>query len=119
MHKDVYMPMLGTAEVVAKRYNISRERQDEYALQSQQRTAAAQAAGRFDDEIVPVTATMMRQGQGDRRDLEARKSRIAKDEGNRADTTLEGLRPAAGDGPGRHRSPPAMPASFPTAPRPA
>ena len=47
-----------TAEIVAKRYGISREQQDEYALQSQQRTAAAQAAGMFDAEIVPVTATM-------------------------------------------------------------
>ncbi len=71
-HKDIYMPMLQTAEIVAKRYGISRDRQDEYALQSQQRTAAAQAAGKFDDEIVPVT--------------------LAKDEGNRADTTLEGLK---------------------------
>src|SRR5688572_12444610 len=52
MHKDVYMPMIGTAEVVAKRYGISRAAMDEYALQSQQRTAAAQAAGAFDDEIV-------------------------------------------------------------------
>ena len=59
MHKHVYMPMLQTAETVAERYGISRERQDEYALKSQQRTAAAQAAGRFDDEIVPVTTTMM------------------------------------------------------------
>ena len=50
MHKDVYMPMLGTAETVAQRYKISREAQDEYALQSQQRTAAAQAAGRFDPQ---------------------------------------------------------------------
>ena len=58
MHKDVYMPMIGTAEVVGKRYGIGRDRQDAYALQSQQRTAAAQAAGKFDDEIVPVTATM-------------------------------------------------------------
>src|SRR3546814_5828523 len=58
MHSDIYMPMLQTAEVVAKRYNISREVMDEYALQSQQRTAAAQATGKFDDEIVPVTATM-------------------------------------------------------------
>src|SRR3546814_10466867 len=56
MHSDIYMPMLQTAEVVAKRYNISREVMDEYALQSQQRTAAAQATGKFDDEIVPVTA---------------------------------------------------------------
>ena len=53
----IYMPMLDTAETVAKRYGISREAQDEYALQSQQRTAAAQQAGAFDDEIVPVTAT--------------------------------------------------------------
>ena len=52
-----YMPMLDTAEVVANRYNISREAQDAYALKSQQRTAAAQQAGKFDDEIVPVTCT--------------------------------------------------------------
>ena len=58
MHKDVYMPMIGTAEVVGRRYQIGRDRQDAYALQSQQRTAAAQAAGKFDDEIVPVTAKM-------------------------------------------------------------
>ena len=58
MHKDVYMPMIGTAEVVSRRYHVSREAQDAYALQSQQRTAAAQAAGKFDDEIIPVTATM-------------------------------------------------------------
>ena len=58
MHRDVYMPMLQTAEVVAKRYNISRDVMDEYALKSQQRTAAAQAAGKFDDEIVPATVTM-------------------------------------------------------------
>ncbi len=58
MHNATYMPMLQTAEVVAKRYDISREAQDEYALSSQQRTAAAQAAGRFDQEIVPVTTTM-------------------------------------------------------------
>src|SRR5687767_11039883 len=58
MHNDIYMPMLQTAEVVAARYGIGRDRCDEYALQSQQRTAAAQAAGKFDDEIVPVTAVM-------------------------------------------------------------
>src|SRR3546814_5203939 len=57
MHKDVYMPMIGTAEVVAKRYNIAREAQDEYSLQSQQRTAAAQTAGKFADEIVACKAT--------------------------------------------------------------
>src|SRR3546814_20313715 len=58
MHKDTYMPMIGTAEVVAKRYSISRDAQDEYSLQSQQRTAAAQAAGKFADEIVACKATM-------------------------------------------------------------
>ena len=58
MHPAIYMPMLQTAEIVATRYGISRAAQDEYALQSQQRTAAAQAAGKFDDEIVEVTATI-------------------------------------------------------------
>ena len=59
MHKNVYMPMIGTAEVVGQALRMSAATaQDEYALQSQQRTAAAQAAGKFDDEIVPVTAKM-------------------------------------------------------------
>ena len=58
MHGAVYMPMLQTAETVAQRYGISRERQDEYGLRSQQRTAAAQDAGKFDDEIVSVSTTM-------------------------------------------------------------
>src|SRR5689334_13877604 len=58
MHNGIYMPMIQTAEVVGKRYTVSRERQDEYALRSQQRTAAAQAAGKFDDEIIPVTTKM-------------------------------------------------------------
>jgi acetyl-CoA C-acetyltransferase len=56
---DLYMSMLETAEIVAERYGVSREAQDEYALQSQQRTAAAQAAGKFDDEIVPLPSTML------------------------------------------------------------
>jgi acetyl-CoA C-acetyltransferase len=90
MHKDVYMPMIGTAEVVAKRYGISRERQDEYALQSQQRTAAAQAAGKFDDEIVPATATMLVKDKATG-EISKQEVTIARDEGNRADTTLEGL----------------------------
>ena len=55
---ETYMAMIDTAEVVAKRYNISREVQDAYALESQKRTAAAQAAGKFDDEIIPVTTRM-------------------------------------------------------------
>ncbi len=90
MHKDVYMPMLGTAETVAKRYGISREAQDEYALQSQQRTAAAQAAGLFDAEIVPVTATMQVKDKatGEVSEVEVT---LTKDEGNRPETTLEGL----------------------------
>lgn len=90
MHKDVYMPMLGTAETVAKRYNVSREAQDEYAYQSQMRTAAAQAAGKFDDEIVPVTTTMQVKDKatGEVSEVEVT---LTKDEGNRPETTLEGL----------------------------
>ena len=87
----MYMSMLETAEVVARRYNISRDAQDEYALQSQQRTAAAQAAGKFDDEIVPMTTQMLvldkATGETSRKEVT-----LSKDEGNRADTTLEGLK---------------------------
>jgi acetyl-CoA acetyltransferase family protein len=90
MHRHVYMPMLQTAETVAKRYGISRERQDEYALKSQQRTAAAQAAGRFDREIVPVT-TIMSVKDKETGEVSQKEVTLAKDEGNRADTTLEGL----------------------------
>jgi acetyl-CoA C-acetyltransferase len=90
MHKDVYMPMIGTAEVVAKRYNIARAAMDEYALQSQQRTAAAQAAGRFDDEIVSADATMIVKDKATG-EISKHQVTIAKDEGNRPDTTLEGL----------------------------
>ncbi len=91
MHANIYMPMLQTAEVVAKRYGISRDRQDEYALLSQQRTAAAQAAGRFDDEIVPVTATMAVVNK-ETKEVTDKEVTLTKDEGNRADTTLEGLK---------------------------
>ena len=90
MHKHVYMPMLQTAETVARRYGISRERQDEYALKSQQRTAAAQQAGRFDAEIVPVTTTMNVTNK-ETGEVSQREVPLAKDEGNRADTTIEGL----------------------------
>jgi len=90
MHKDVYMPMLGTAETVAKRYNVSREAQDEYALQSQMRTAAAQEAGLFDAEIVPVTATMMVKDKATG-EVSEQEVTLTKDEGNRPSTTLEGL----------------------------
>ncbi len=87
---DIYMSMLDTAEVVAKRYGISRERQDEYALQSQQRTAAAQEAGRFDDEIVAMTAV---KGVMDKetKEISFHETTLDKDEGNRPDTSAEGL----------------------------
>ena len=90
MHGAIYMPMLQTAETVAKRYDISREAQDEYALQSQQRTAAAQENGIFDDEIVPVSTThkVKDKETGEVSDQDVT---IAKDEGNRPSTTLEGL----------------------------
>lgn len=85
-----YMPMLKTAEHVAARYGIAREAQDEYALSSQQRTAAAQAAGRFADEIVPFATKMALKdkatGAVSYRDIV-----LDRDEGNRADTTLESL----------------------------
>lgn len=90
MHKDIYMPMLNTADTVAKRYGISREVQDEYALQSQQRTAAAQAAGKFDDEIIPVTATMGFKNK-ETGEVTMKEVTVEKDEGNRPETTLEGL----------------------------
>ena len=90
MHKDVYMPMLQTAETVAARYNISRERQDAYSLISQQRTAAAQAAGRFDAEIIPVTTTMKVTDKATGQ-VSDQTVTLAKDEGNRPETTLEGL----------------------------
>lgn len=90
MHKDIYMPMLGTAEVVAKRYGISREAMDEYALQSQQRTAAGQAAGAFDQEIIPVTATKAVTNK-ETKEVTYEQVTLTKDEGNRPDTTLAGL----------------------------
>jgi acetyl-CoA C-acetyltransferase len=90
MHKDIYMPMLQTAEVVAKRYGISRDAMDEYAFQSQQRTAAGQAAGKFDDEIVAVTATMAVTDK-ETKEVSYKEVTLSKDEGNRADTTLAGL----------------------------
>ncbi|PHV33135.1 acetyl-CoA C-acyltransferase [Janthinobacterium sp. BJB312] len=96
-HKpEVYWPMLQTAETVAKRYQISRERQDAYGAQSQQRAARALAAGLFDAEIVPMTTIM---GVADKASgmLVSREVTIAADEGIRADTTYDGvakIRPA-------------------------
>ena len=91
MHPHIYMPMLQTAEIVSRRYNISRDAQDEYSLQSQQRTAAAQAAGKFDDEIVSVS-TKMGVANKETGEITFHDVTIAKDEGNRPETTLEGLK---------------------------
>ena len=90
-HKpELYMPMIDTAEVVAKRYYVTREAQDEYALLSQQRTAAGQQAGRFDAEIVPLPTKKLVQDKatGETREEDLT---LTKDEGNRPDTTLDGL----------------------------
>ena len=91
LHQHVYMAMLGTAEIVAERYGISREACDEYALESQHRTAAAQAAGHYDAEIVPTTATMAVVDK-ETREVTHKEVTLSKDEGNRPETTLEGLR---------------------------
>ena len=90
LHPTVYMPMLQTAEIVGKRYGISREACDEYAFQSQQRTAAGQQAGAFDAEIVACTTTM---GVADKAtgEVSTHEITLTKDEGNRPETTLEGL----------------------------
>ena len=87
---DLYMSMLETAEIVAERYKISRERQDEFALQSQQRTAAAQAAGRFEREIVPLPSVMKVQDKATGA-IHDKEVTLRHDEGPRADTTLAGL----------------------------
>ena len=87
---DVYMPMIDTAEIVSKRYGISRERQDEYGLQSQKRVAAAREAGRFDAEIAPIT-TRMAVVDKETKEISYRDVELAHDEGPRADTTAEGL----------------------------
>ena len=91
MHKAIYMPMIDTAETVARRYNISRDRQDEYGYQSQMRTAAAQAAGRFDAEIVPLTAQMAMTNK-ESGEVTHHEVTLSKDEGNRPETTLDGLK---------------------------
>jgi acetyl-CoA C-acetyltransferase len=85
-----YLPMLQTAEIVARRYGVSREAQDEFALQSQQRTARAQHAGRFDAEIVPLP-TVKKNVDAQTGAVTHENVTLGKDEGNRADTTLEGL----------------------------
>ncbi len=94
-HKPaLYMTMLETAENVASRYGVSREDQDAYALKSQQRTAAAQDAGKFDDEIVPLTS-MMGVMDKDTKEISFKEVTLTKDEGNRPSTTLENLQALA------------------------
>jgi len=90
MAPDIYMPMLQTAEVVAGRYGISRERQDIYALRSQQLTAQAQATGAFDEEIIPVTATMSVTDKATG-ETSAKEVTLTKDESNRPDSSADGL----------------------------
>ncbi len=97
---QLYMAMLETAEIVADRYGVPREAQDEYALRSQQRTAAAQQAGRFDDEIAPMPSRMAVQDKATG-EISHKDVTLTKDEGNRPDTTPEGLaalKPVLGDG---------------------
>ena len=90
LHDDIYMPMIQTAETVANRYGISREAQDAYGLQSQQRTAAAQDAGLFDQEIVPVTVTKAVRNR-ETGEVTHEEVTLTKDEGNRPETTLDAL----------------------------
>lgn len=100
IHPDMYIPMIDTAEIVTKRYGISRELQDEYALESQRRTAAGQQAGKFDDEIVPM-ATRQAVVAKDTKQVSYADVTLKKDEGNRPETTLDGLRslkPVRGEG---------------------
>ena len=99
-HPALYMPMIDTADIVAERYGVTREAQDEYSLRSQQRMAAAQAAGKFADEIVPMSVQMnvvdKATGETSRRDYV-----VDRDECNRPDTTLEALaklKPVKGEG---------------------
>jgi acetyl-CoA acetyltransferase family protein len=97
---EVYMPMIDTAEVVAKRYGISREAQDEYALESQRRTAAAQQAGRFKDELAPIS-TRMAIVDKQTKEVTFKDVTLSQDEGPRPDTTAEGLaglKPVRGEG---------------------
>ena len=100
-HKpDIYMTMIETADVVAARYNLSREYQDEYGLYSQQRMAAAQEAGKFADEIVPMKTTMGVQDK-ETKEITTHEVTVDRDECNRPGTTLEGLaalQPVRGEG---------------------
>jgi acetyl-CoA C-acetyltransferase len=96
----IYMPMIETADTVASRYNVARAYQDEYSLQSQQRTAAAQEAGKFDDEIIPVS-TIMNVTDKESGEVTEHETVVDRDDCNRPGTTLEGLsglNPVRGEG---------------------
>src|SRR5256884_6788602 len=100
MKGDAYIAMLDTAEIVAKRYDISRERQDEYSLESQRRTAAAQQGGRFNDELAPIKTTMAVTDKATSA-VSYQEVTLSADEGPRPDTTAEalaGVKPAKGPG---------------------
>ncbi|MFT5113301.1 MAG: acetyl-CoA C-acetyltransferase [Parasphingorhabdus sp.] len=88
--EHAYMPMLLTAENVANKYKVTRQMQDEYALQSQMRTAAAQESGKFDDEVVPISATKMLKDR-ETGEITYQQTTLTKDEGNRPQTNSEGL----------------------------
>jgi len=90
MQQHAYMPMIETADHVAEKYNVTREAQDEYSLESQMRTAAAQDAGKFDDEIITTSSTKLVKNK-ETGEITEEIVELTKDEGNRPETTLEGL----------------------------
>ena len=90
MQQHAYMPMIETADHVAEKYNVTREAQDEYSLESQMRTAAAQDAGKFDDEIITTSSTKLVKNK-ETGEITEEIVELTKDEGNRHETTLEGL----------------------------
>ena len=100
MYPDIWIPMIDTADIVAQRYNVSRERQDEYSLESQRRTAAAQQAEKFKDEIVPMETKMAVKNK-ETGEITIQDYVVTKDECNRPNTTIEGLsglEPVRGEG---------------------
>jgi acetyl-CoA acetyltransferase family protein len=90
MQQNAYMPMIETAAHVAEKYNVSREAQDEYSLESQIRTAAGQESGKFADEIIKTTSTKLVKNK-ETGEITEESVELSKDEGNRPETTLEGL----------------------------
>jgi len=96
----LYIPMIETADIVAQRYNVAREYQDEYSLESQKRTASAQESGKFDDEIIPIT-TIMTVTNKETGETSEQETTVTRDDCNRPGTTLEGLaglQPIRGEG---------------------